>query len=265
MRHRLASLFLLPLLGLPGPPVAVAQEAQNPTVALARRAKHSVVVLEILDRFGRPVGTGTGFFVDPEGLIVTNHHVIEGGSRVTAVLSNEQKIEVTGLVASDEMNDLAIVKVGSGPYPALTLADSSTIEAGQRIVVLGNPLGLSGSLSEGIISAVRNQEDPADGQEATVLQIDAAISPGSSGSPVMNLKGEVVGVAVRQIRYGQNLNFAVPSAAVRELMGSIDAAVAPRPFGAGQVVRTSTGVYLRNLVISLIFFAAIFLGFRYFK
>lgn len=262
MRDRLASMCLVPLLALLWPPQAAAQEDEDLT-ALARRAKHSVVALEILDRLGRKVSSGTGFFIDPEGLIVTNRHVIEGGSRVRAVLSNEATVEVTGLVASDEVNDLAIVKVDSGPYPALTLADSSTIEAGRKIVVLGGPLGLYGSLSEGIVSAVRTEEN-----QAPVLQITAPISPGSSGSPVMNLDGEVLGVAVSQAVFGnraQNLNFAVPSAAVRELLGSVDAAIAPRPFGARQVVKTGAGAYIRNLVISMVFFAAIFLGYRYLR
>lgn len=243
---------------------AAAEETQDLTV-LARRAKHSVVALEVLDRFGREVASGTGFFVDPEGLIVTNRHVIEGGSRVRAVLANRQKLDVTGVVATDEVNDLAIVKVDSGPYPALALGDSAGIEAGLKIVVLGSPLGLAGSLTEGIVSAVRSGENLPEWHQAPVLQIDAAVSPGSSGSPVMNLEGEVVGVAVSQAVYGQNLNFAVPSAAVRELMGSIDLAAAPRPLGASQVAETGAVPYLRNLAVSLVFFAAIFLGLRYLR
>jgi serine protease Do len=266
MRKQLASTLLLPFLAPFLTPVspAVAQQAQDLT-ALARRAKHSVVALEILDRFGRKVGTGTGFFIDPEGLIVTNRHVIEGGSRARAVLANRQTLDVTGVVAADEVNDLAIVKVESGSYPALPLGDSSGIEAGLEIVVLGSPLGLAGSLTEGIVSAVRSEGNLPEWHQAPVLQIDAAISPGSSGSPVMNLEGEVVGVAVSQAVFGQNLNFAVPSAAVRELMGAIDLGAPPRPLKAGRAAGTSAVPYLRNLMISIVFFAAIFLGLRFLR
>ena len=256
--RRIVVLTLLSFFASPGPRPVSAQDLTE----LARRAKHSVVVLKVHDRLGRELGTGSGFFVDPEGLIVTNHHVIEPGHRVEAVLSNQKTVRVSGIVAQDKTNDLAVIKVDSGPYPALSLADSSPVETGQQIVVFGNPLGLAGSLSEGHVSAVRQDAELPNGEQIPGLQISAAISPGSSGSPVMNLEGDVVGVVVSQMRVGQNVNFAVPSEAVRQLLATVDSSAAPRPFTGAQVVREKTGAYLRNLVISAFFFAAVYFGFR---
>ena len=236
---------------------------------LARQARDSVVLLNVFAPGGRAVGTGTGFFVEG-GRLVTNFHVIDRAARVEAVLANEESLEVTGVAAVDEANDLAILDIASGPFPGLALADSGAVEAGERIIVLGNPLGLSGTLSEGIVSAVRDDglaDEPAFGRPrareggSPLLQISAAISPGSSGSPVMNLSGEVVGVAVSQIVAGQNLNFAVPAAAVRALLDSADAGRLERRFGAGP--GSGGGAYLRNVVISLLIFAALYVALRY--
>ncbi len=252
-------ILLVTLLLLAGLRPAAAQDLKE----LARDAKHSVVALKILDAFGGELGTGSGFFVDPTGLIVTNFHVIERGRRIEAVLSNERTLEVAGVMAKDEDNDLAVLKVDSGPFPALGLADSAAVEAGERVVVLGSPLGLTGTLSEGIVSNVRQDHILPDGKRISAIQITAAMSPGSSGSPVMNLDGEVIGVAVSQFTTGQNLNFAVPSQAVRELLGRVDASRPPEPLKSATTV--GKGVYLRNLGISLLFFAALWAGFRYLK
>ncbi len=257
MRRRLV--FLVTALLTAGPAWLQAQDLKE----LARNAKYSVVALNILDAFGAELGSGSGFFVDPSGLIVTNFHVIERGRRIEAVLSNERRLEIAGVMATDEDNDLAVLKVDSGPFPALSLGDSASVEAGERVVVLGNPRGLAGTLSEGIVSNVWKDEMLPHGKRGTALQITAAISPGSSGSPVMNLDGEVVGVAVSQVLGGQNLNFAVPSQAVRELLGRVDASRPPQPLKTATTV--SKGAYLRNLGLSLLFFAALYAGFRYLK
>lgn len=261
--HRTAILVLALawLAAVPRP--AGAQPQAQDLSALADRTRHAVVYLRILDAFGGELGSGSGFFVDPEGLIVTNYHVVEPGSRLEAVLSNKRTLEVVGVVATDEANDLAVVKVDEGPFPALELADSSAVVPGQRVVVLGSPRGLTGSLSEGIVSAVRGRNELPGEPHMPVLQITAAISPGSSGSPVMDLEGRVVGVAVSQVVVGQNLNFAVPSTAVRELLGRVDADVAPRPLGG--VAGAGTWTYARNLAVSLLFFGAIYWGFRYLR
>ncbi|HEX9733150.1 MAG TPA: trypsin-like peptidase domain-containing protein [Thermoanaerobaculia bacterium] len=261
--HRIARLVLTLGLLAAAPRPGGAQPEARDLSAVADHTRHAVVFLRILDAFGVELGSGSGFFVDPEGVIVTNYHVIEPGSRVEAVLSNKRTLEVVGVLATDKANDLAVIKVDDGPFPALELADSSAVVPGQRVVVLGNPLGLAGSLSEGIVSALRAGDELPGEHHMPLLQITAAISPGSSGSPVMNLAGEVVGVAVLQANMGQNLNFAVPSTAVRELLGTIDAGVPPRPLGS--VAGAGVWTYARNLALSLLVFGAIWLGFRYLR
>ncbi len=269
-RGALAVVAALLLAALP----AAAQPAQDLT-QLARLARDSVVLLTIFEPGGRAIGNGTGFFVE-DGQLVTNHHVVDRAFRVEAMLANKETLEVTGVTAADEINDLAILevaddqnRVAAGSYPSLTLADSAAVEAGERIVVLGNPLGLSSTLSEGIVSAIRTEGLAGEsvfgrsgrGAEAPLLQISAAISPGSSGSPVMNLAGEVIGVAVSQFVAGQNLNFAVPAAAVRDLLRSAESGRVERRFGN----RSSFGggTYLRNILLSLLVFAGLYAAIRY--
>jgi putative serine protease PepD len=233
---------------------------------LARKSRDSVVLLEIYEIGGRQIAAGTGFFVDGHRL-VTNWHVVEHAALVEAVLASEERIEVVGLVAKDEVNDLAILEVEGGPYPALSLADTAGVEAGERVVVLGNPLGsLTGSLSDGIVSAVRADglaDKVAGAPDAPLLQITAAISPGSSGSPVMDLEGRVLGVAVSQVVLGQNLNFAVPAPAVRRLLeeageGKLSKAYRTKP-------SFTRGAYFRNILVSVVLFAALYLTFRYWR
>lgn len=233
---------------------------------LARKSRDSVVLLKVYEIGGRQISAGTGFFI-AEHLLVTNWHVVEGAALVEAVLASEETVEVVGLLAADEVSDLAILEVAGGPFPALSLASTVDVEAGERVVVLGNPLGsLTGSLSEGIVSAVREDglsDELTEDSKAPLLQITAAISPGSSGSPVMNLDGQVLGVAVSQVVFGQNLNFAVPAPAVRQLLKEADSG------GLRKVYRSrpsfARGAYLRNIVISMVFFAALYLTFRYWK
>lgn len=246
-----------------GPEVVAAQDLKE----LARAARPSVVALEVRDRFGRTVGEGSGFFAGEKGLVVTNHHVIDTGSRVDAISADRVTFEVLGIVAVDRERDLAVLRVaGDDLPPPLELVRSETIEAGERVVVLGNPLGLSFTLSEGIVSAVRDDpEDLPEGQTAPLLQITAAISPGSSGSPVMNLDGQVVGVAVSQYVFGQNLNFAVPAPAVRELLARVDTVAEPRSLGGGPEIEIEKSHYVRNLVISLVFFVLLVVAFRFLR
>jgi serine protease Do len=238
--------------------------AQEDLKELAREARKSVVHLKMIGAGGQPVGTGSGFFVGPQ-MLATNHHVIAGAVRVEALLEGGIALDVLGVLADDEEHDLALLEVGAGPHPALPLASfSGLVEPGEKIIVLGSPLGLSGTLSEGIVSAVRSEGLPEefrqDGKTAPLLQITAAISPGSSGSPVMNLRGEVVGVAVSQMVAGQNLNFAVPVPQLRELMNRAANGGLERSF-RGPPGKLSDLPW-HNLVISVFFFGALFWAFR---
>jgi S1-C subfamily serine protease len=163
-----------------------------------------------------PLGIGTGFFVSGDGKIVTNLHVIQGASELAVVLSDDTQLEVTRVIAVDEAHDLAIIQVSSvSALPTLRLGDSDSVEAGDRVIAIGNPLGvLDYTVSDGLISSVRSVEGNK------VLQISAPISVGSSGGPLFNPYGEVIGIATFIAQQGQNLNFGMPSNYIKPLLAS---------------------------------------------
>lgn len=180
---------------------------------LAAKVRPSVFLLEVRDKDGSTIGTGTGFLINADGWMVTNRHVIEHAHTVTAKAENGARYEATGIAAYDPNLDLVVLQVNCKSIPFLTVQEFSTAElqVGEEIAVIGSPLGLEGSLSNGIISAIRTN-DGNDSQMAGFIQITAPISPGSSGSPVLRLNGEVIGIATLASKAGyQNLNFAVPS------------------------------------------------------
>jgi S1-C subfamily serine protease len=251
------NLWLLLLAGVLFAPRAGAAGIQE----LAATTKPSVVLLTISDAGGRKVASGTGFFVSADGKIVTNHHVIEGAVKVTASLADGRKIECTGVLADDEEKDLAIVKIPGEGYPPLTLGNSRSLRPGDEVVVIGSPLGLSGTVSAGIVSALRNageedEEDPSAKRDSHTkswgIQVTAAISPGSSGSPIMTPAGEVVAVAVGAITGGQALNFGIPIEEVKTLLAR--ATGKPEAFTRG-----TTSAVRKNLAISAVFFAVLVL------
>lgn len=239
---------------------------------LAARTSPSVVLLTLADASGRKIGSGTGFFVSADGRVITNFHVIQRAASAEATLSDGRSIKILGVLASDRARDIAILKVEGPPFPVLNLGDSGLIRPGDEVVVIGSPRGLSGTVSAGIVSAVRDkgvvEDDPAprtreddddDNPETRSwgIQITAAISPGSSGSPIMTRSGDVIAVAVGMRLDGQALNFGVPIQVVKELLGGIDARTIPKPLAA-VVKETSQGrEVLTNLGISAAIFAAI--------
>jgi hypothetical protein len=188
------------------------------------------------DRNGQPHALGSGFFVGP-GLVATNYHVIEGAGGGTAkLIGQEGKYRLTGVGASDAVHDLALVGVEGATGPPLTLAEEA-IEVGQPVFAIGNPRGLEGTFSSGIVSSVRGF------QSDTIVQITAPISPGSSGGPVIDEHGRVVGVATASYTAGQNLNFAVP---VKYLSRLLSANAAPRPFEVSRAHSEGTS-FLRRV------------------
>ena len=179
---------------------------------IAERTLAATVHLEMTDSNGQTLGFGSGSFVG-QNQIVTNFHVIEGAAKGTAKLVGKStKYTIEGISAADEQNDLAILKVTAFGINPLPLADSDTVKIGQTVYVAGNPEGLEGTFSDGIISSLR--EDYTQKR----LQMTAPISPGSSGGPVLNDRGEVIGVSFATFREGQNLNFAIPSNYLKELL-----------------------------------------------
>ena len=180
---------------------------------IAKKALAATVLLVMEDANGKLLGLGSGFFVDTN-LIATNFHVIDGAARGTAKLVGEQtEYPIEVFTAMDETHDLAILQVAAPDIQPLPLGDSDTVEIGDTVYVAGNPKGfLEGTFSDGIISAVRG------GSTNKWFQMTAPISSGSSGGPVLNSSGEVIGVSVATFRDGQNLNFAIPSNYLKKLL-----------------------------------------------
>lgn len=160
---------------------------------------------------------GSGFFVKT-GYIATNHHVIKGTQQISAKsVANQTRYTVEEIVAIDEKHDLAILRVSGSSPPILSLENSDEIEIGETVYTVGNPIGLEGTVSKGIVSSMR------DFGRGPLIQIDAPISPGNSGGPVLNEKGKVIGVSVSgyQGTGVQNLNFAVPSNYLKALLRKV--------------------------------------------
>jgi tetratricopeptide (TPR) repeat protein len=188
--------------------------AQENLPELVKRVKPAIVAIVTYDANGAPLMTGSGFFLRP-GQVVTNLHVIRGARRCEVkTLDGKGRIyPVAGVLDVDEEGDLAMLSVELPPSRARSSALANQLpEEGEKIFVIGNPLKLEGSVSDGIVSAVR--ELPNIGK---IIQITAPISHGNSGSPVFNLKGEVVGVVTIKVTNGQNINLAIGAARVRQL------------------------------------------------
>ena len=174
-----------------------------PRQEIAEIALDSTVHLSFTDAKGNR-WTGSGFVVH-DGYIATNHHVVDNMWIGSAKLVGEEEIyPVETILDIDKERDLAIIKVAGIDAPALPLGDSNTVQIGDKVYVVGNPRGLEGLFSDGIISAIRG------GSADKIFQMTAPISQGSGGGPVFNEKGEVIGVSFAALRDGQNLNFAVP-------------------------------------------------------
>lgn len=164
-----------------------------------------------------PDGLGTGFVVRQDGWIATNYHVIDGAQRIVVVLSDKRELPVVEIVNASRSHDLAILHVDARHLPVLALGDSDTVRPGDPVVAIGHPLGLEDTVSNGLVSAVRHVDNGLE-----FLQISAPIAPGSSGGPLFNDRGEVIGVATAILRGGQNLNLALPVNYVKELVAHPD-------------------------------------------
>ncbi|HEX5706383.1 MAG TPA: serine protease, partial [Pyrinomonadaceae bacterium] len=178
--------------------VAAASEETLP--ALVRRVKPSVVSVITYNSKGETLMTGSGFFIRP-GEVVTNLHVVEGAQRVEVRTfdGKGKTYAVEGLRAIDDDGDLAVLSVGVPADRTRTIELAAALpEEGESIFVIGNPLRLEGSVSDGIVSAVR--EVPSLGE---IVQITAPISHGNSGSPLFNMKGQVIGIITMKVTNGQ--------------------------------------------------------------
>jgi len=225
-RARLAVLALLLL----APTVATGQSAaarRTPTVEVVERVSPSVVNIaaEALVRerdpyfgglFGyrtrRAQSLGSGLIIDPAGIVVTNAHVIEGASRILVVLRDGRELEAD-VLGADRDADLAVLKVDERGLPATPLGRSADLLMGETVVAIGNPFGLSHTVTTGVLSA-RGRTVPSETGETRFtdfLQTDASINPGNSGGPLVNLAGQVIGVNTAIISGANGIGFAIPA------------------------------------------------------
>jgi serine protease Do len=221
----------------PAAPPAASADAQpgNPGSAAAARAALSPA--EIAARstpaivsIRTELGLGTGFLVRPQGWVVTNFHVIAGAEQIEVTLPNQRSLPVVEVVRASAHHDLVLLRIEASGLPVLALAKPDAVHAGDPVVVIGHPLGLEDTVSNGLVSALREVGD------LTALQISAPIAPGSSGGPLFNEHGEVIGVATAILRGGQNLNWGMPVKYVHELLAD------PKPVSLADFVAAEKAV-----------------------
>jgi len=190
----------------PEPTASAQTQTKTRTPAeIARGAFPSVVLLAMQDDRGQPISLGSGFFVEKD-IVATNYHVLEGATSGYAKITGQPaKLPIKGIVAVDPIHDLALLQLSGCSAAPLPVATTTSISTGDAVFAIGNPRGLEGTFSSGIVSSVRKIGSDR------ILQITAPISPGSSGGPVLDQTAIVVGVSVASITNGQNLNFAIPA------------------------------------------------------
>lgn len=185
-------------------------------------------------------GTGSGFIINQEGYIITNEHVVHKADKIKVTLSDGR--EFTGeVIGSDTTSDMAIVKIKADHLPLVALGDSDKLRVGEIVVAIGNPYGLQQTVTMGVVSA-KGRSIPT-GIEGRVykdfIQTDAAINPGNSGGPLLNTKGEVVGINTAIIPYAQGIGFAIPINIAKKNIDDL--------INLGKVRRSWLGVYIQEV------------------
>jgi S1-C subfamily serine protease len=157
-------------------------------------------------------GQGSGFVIDKEGHILTNYHVIADAREVWVTLHNRKKYKAT-IVGSDRAHDLAVIQIKATDLQPMTLGDSTNLQVGQKVYAIGNPFGLAGTLTRGIVSSIRQVQEPDGMVIEEAIQTDAAINPGNSGGPLLNWHGEVIGIntmIASSVGQSAGIGFAIP-------------------------------------------------------
>ena len=175
----------------------------------------SVLLLTCYDSSGNAICTGTAFFVDDNGTLVTNYHVVAGAASIKARTDAGDEFTANTMLAYDAAKDIAVLGSNASNTPPLQLGDSDTVALGQSVVAIGNPLGLQNTVSSGIVSSIRRLSDGALTKE---FQITTPLSHGSSGGPLFNSAGEVIGITYASLDLGQNINFAIPINEIKPLL-----------------------------------------------
>ena len=180
---------------------------------------------------------GSGFIIKKDGLVVTNHHVVDGATEIEVQLADERKFDAE-LVGSDQRTDLALLRLrGAKGLPTVAFGDSDELRVGDHVVAIGNPFGLDHTVTAGIVSA--KERVIGAGPYDAFIQTDASINPGNSGGPLFNLEGEVVGINTAIVPQGQGIGFAIPSSLAKDLIRSLQS--------DGKVVRGWLGLVFQPL------------------
>lgn len=183
-------------------------------------------------------GSGSGFLITPDGYSVTNHHVAAGRNKLIARTTDGDRVEAS-LVGSDPANDVAILKLAASDLPTTSLGDSETLKVGQLVVAIGSPLGLQSTVSTGVVSALGRSMRGDDGRLIeNIVQHSAPINPGNSGGPLVDTRGQIVGVNTAIIAWTQGLGFAVPGSTVAWVFNEI--------LQHGRVRRRQLGIIASN-------------------
>jgi len=187
--------------------------AREPSTDIINHVKHAVVIIKTYDDRGKPLSQGSGFFIE-SNRIITSLHVIKNASRAQIKTFNGQTYPVQGIVALNEQRDLALLETSLSPPLCTTFMVAEMMPTeGEEIIVISNPQGSSWKVSRGITEAPWNFQGVGE-----LIRITASISPGSSGGPVVNRRGLVIGIAALHTSSADDLNFALPGGLVRELL-----------------------------------------------
>src|SRR5690242_19599663 len=188
----------------------------------------------------RQMGLGSGFIIDHNGTILTNYHVVDGAQKISVTLSDGKSYDAK-VIGKDQKTDIAVIKIDAGhALPAVTMGDSDHLEVGEWVMAIGNPFGLDHTVTSGIVSAKGRQIGA--GPYDNFIQTDASINPGNSGGPLINLRGEVVGINTAIFsQSGGNIGigFAIPTNSAKEII--------PELKGKGKVTRGWLGVSIQSV------------------
>ncbi|HPQ67707.1 MAG TPA: trypsin-like peptidase domain-containing protein [bacterium] len=220
---------------------------------LAKRVAPSVVNIYVAksDRGNRPAppsfggmegmeGQGSGFLIDPAGYIVTNNHVIRGMKKIRVRLLDRREFDAR-VIGFDKKVDLALIKIEANDLPYLDFGDSDHLEVGEWVIAIGNPFGLSHTVTAGIVSAKGRVLGA--GPYDDFIQTDTSINPGNSGGPLINVRGQVVGINTMISASGQGIGFAIPSNLARNIIEQLKE--------KGHVVRSWLGVYVQPVTAKM--------------
>jgi serine protease Do len=229
------------------PDVRTLFEEQRETVVSVQTELSPAIGPTMLEPFFGPPspaprqGQGSAFFVDSNGTLITNWHVVAGAQAITVSLASGERFDAR-LIGADSMTDIALLRIDAGrPMPVAVLGSSDRLRPGEWLVAIGSPFGLEHSVTVGVLSATERRIGV--GPYDNFLQTDASINPGNSGGPLFNMNGEVVGVNTAIIRNGQGIGFAVPIDMVRRIL--------PELLSQGYVVRGFIGAGIQDVVDDL--------------